>query len=272
MFAGESEDELDDLENPRITEVKSDDEGAATTKKDKKAEKKSLKRGAEVVEELVKQKKAKTNDGKAVVTETVSKKEDAKKVKFAKNLEQGPTPSAPAKKEEKKEEPKPAKSKKELKKEKAAAAAAAAAAAKPTEIKKGAATGPRKVNGVTVDDKTVGSGPMAKAGQKVSMRYIGKLDNGKVFDSNTKGKPFTFTLGKGEVIKGWDIGIAGMQPGGERRVTIPAELAYGRKALPGIPAGSQLTFDGECTSGSVFWSWGEMGADGCPGYSEAAPD
>lgn len=61
--------------------------------------------------------------------------------------------------------------------------------------------------------------------------------------ANKKGKPFTFTLGKGEVIKGWDIGVAGMSVGGERRITIPAHLAYGKKALPGIPANSELIFD-----------------------------
>lgn len=53
------------------------------------------------------------------------------------------------------------------------------------------------------------------------MRYIGKLGNGKVFDSNTNGKPFVFNLGKGEVIKGWDQGVAGMAIGGERKLTIP---------------------------------------------------
>jgi len=77
------------------------------------------------------------------------------------------------------------------------------------------------------------------------MRYIGKLNNGKVFDSNTKGKPFTFRLGKGEVIKGWDVGLVGMQVGGERRIIIPANMAYGKKQLPGIPANSTLTFDGK---------------------------
>ena len=75
------------------------------------------------------------------------------------------------------------------------------------------------------------------------MRYIGKLKNGKVFDKNTSGKPFVFNLGRGEVIKGWDIGVAGMAVGGERRIVIPAPYAYGRQALPGIPANSELTFD-----------------------------
>lgn len=75
------------------------------------------------------------------------------------------------------------------------------------------------------------------------MRYIGKLQNGKVFDKNVSGKPFNFGLGRGEVIKGWDLGIAGMQIGGERRLTIPASLAYGSQSLPGIPKNSTLIFD-----------------------------
>lgn len=61
--------------------------------------------------------------------------------------------------------------------------------------------------------------------------------------ANKKGKPFSFKVGKGQVIKGWDVGVVGMAIGGERRLTVPAHLAYGSKALPGIPANSQLTFD-----------------------------
>lgn len=61
--------------------------------------------------------------------------------------------------------------------------------------------------------------------------------------ANKTGKPFTFTLGIGEVIKGWDIGVTGMSVGGERRIKVPAHLAYGSKALPGIPANSQLIFE-----------------------------
>ena len=61
--------------------------------------------------------------------------------------------------------------------------------------------------------------------------------------ANKSGKPFSFKLGANEVIKGWDIGVAGMSIGGERRLTIPANLAYGSKKLPGIPANSTLIFD-----------------------------
>jgi FK506-binding nuclear protein len=111
-----------------------------------------------------------------------------------------------------------------------------------------------------IEDVTVGDGPIAKTGKRLGMRwvaerltldmrskaddrYIGKLENGKQFDANTSGKAFTFVLGRGEVIKGWDQGLVGMHVGGERRLTIPAPLAYGNQKLPGIPKGSTLKFD-----------------------------
>lgn len=112
----------------------------------------------------------------------------------------------------------------------------------PTPSKKAPAS--RKLEGgVVVEDRTVGKGAAAKRGDKVGMRYVGKLKNGNVFDSNTKGKPFYFTLGKGEVIRGWDVGVAGMAVDGERRIVIPAGMAYGKQKLPGIPPNSELTFD-----------------------------
>jgi FK506-binding nuclear protein len=76
------------------------------------------------------------------------------------------------------------------------------------------------------------------------MRYIGKLTNGKVFDKNVTGSPFNFQLGSGSVIKGWDIGIAGMAVGGERRLIIPPALAYGAKGFPPeIPKNATLEFE-----------------------------
>ncbi|TFY83012.1 hypothetical protein EWM64_g1005 [Hericium alpestre] len=110
---------------------------------------------------------------------------------------------------------------------------------------KAASEGDMKVlpSGLRIKDVKVGTGPQAKKGQAVSMRYVGKLQNGKVFDSNTKGKPFTFKLGKGEVIKGWDEGIAGMQAGGERLLIVPPKLAYGSSKSGPIPANSTLTFE-----------------------------
>ncbi|KAK0195475.1 hypothetical protein F5146DRAFT_975052 [Armillaria mellea] len=97
--------------------------------------------------------------------------------------------------------------------------------------------------GLKIKDSKVGTGPQAKKGGTVQMRYIGKLTSGKIFDSNTKGKPFSFRLGAGEVIKGWDQGLIGMQAGGERVLTIPPALAYGKKGVSGIPGNATLIFE-----------------------------
>jgi len=237
-YSGESEDDvLDGLVDPRVMEIDMDEEEApelikAAVKPTKKRAAETLDESPESIlkahvngltkEEKRQAKKQKKNDGQAVAagaTEepkkgkkeaAASKKDDTpitngKKVQFAEKLEQGPTPS--------KNGP-------------------------PTK-----STGPRKVNGVTVDDKKVGTGPTIKKGDRVGMRYIGKLKDGKQFDSNKKGKPFSFKVGVGEVIQGWDIGVQGMAVGGERRITIPSGLAYGSKKLPGIPPNSELTFD-----------------------------
>lgn len=75
--------------------------------------------------------------------------------------------------------------------------------------------------------------------------YTGKLQSGKVFDSTTSGKPFSFKLGTKQVIPGWDFGIQGMKVGGKRRLTIPASMGYGNKKQGPIPANSTLLFDVE---------------------------
>lgn len=98
-------------------------------------------------------------------------------------------------------------------------------------------------SGLIIEDMKAGNGPVAKPGKRLGMRYVGKLENGKQFDANTAGKPFSFVLGRGEVIAGWDQGLAGMAVGGERRLTIPAKLAYGKQRIPGIPPNSTLKFD-----------------------------
>ncbi|HEY8304254.1 MAG TPA: FKBP-type peptidyl-prolyl cis-trans isomerase [Solirubrobacteraceae bacterium] len=90
-----------------------------------------------------------------------------------------------------------------------------------------------------------GTGPEAKAGQSVTVNYVGVLyKGGKEFDASWKrSEPFTFTLGKGQVIKGWDQGVAGMKVGGRRELVIPAELAYGKTGSPPtIPANAPLVF------------------------------
>ncbi|GAA5893454.1 hypothetical protein JCM6882_008040 [Rhodosporidiobolus microsporus] len=110
--------------------------------------------------------------------------------------------------------------------------------------KKAAASKTRTLaGGLEVTDAKEGTGAAAKNGSKVGMRYIGKLDNGKIFDQNIKGSPLVFNLGRGEVIKGWDLGVAGMKVGGERKLRIPAALAYGKQKLPGIPPNSVLNFE-----------------------------
>lgn len=242
----EESDGLDELENPRITEVESDEEipklvnakgknkrAAAGSDEEagldeliaKDAKSKAATNGDTNISKK-QQKKLKKNNGEAASVDVKKETKDAKesptpssapsakvdkKVQFAKNLEQGPLSSSQDKK---------------------------SAAENSTGT-----LGIKDVQGVRLDDKKLGKGPVAKSGNTVSLRYIGKLEDGKVFDANKKGKPFTFKIGKGEVIKGWDIGITGMAAGGERRIIIPSHLAYGKKAHPGIPANSRLVFD-----------------------------
>lgn len=102
-----------------------------------------------------------------------------------------------------------------------------------------------------VQDVIVGTGAEAKSGDSVTVQYVGVLfSNGKEFDSSWKaGKPFTFDLGSGGVIAGWDQGVEGMKVGGRRRLIIPAELAYGAAGSPpSIPANAALVFDVDLVS------------------------
>lgn len=103
-------------------------------------------------------------------------------------------------------------------------------------------------DGLQMTDEVVGTGAAATAGHKVTVHYTGTLTNGKKFDSSLdRGTPFTFDLGAGQVIKGWDEGVAGMKVGGKRKLTIPPELGYGAQSVGNglIPANSTLIFEVE---------------------------
>jgi hypothetical protein len=104
--------------------------------------------------------------------------------------------------------------------------------------------------GLVIKDVTVGKGREARAGDKLEVHYVGTLNDGTQFDSSrTRNTPFTFTIGKGMVIKGWEQGLLGMKVGGRRKLTIPPDLAYGDRGVPGtIPAKSTLNFDIELLS------------------------
>ncbi len=96
-----------------------------------------------------------------------------------------------------------------------------------------------------VVDLVVGTGKEAKEGSKVKVHYTGFLQSGKKFESShDKKKPYSFTVGAGQVIKGWDSGVVGMKVGGKRKLTIPPALAYGSKgSLPLIPPNATLIFE-----------------------------
>ncbi|PFH56559.1 hypothetical protein XA68_16332 [Ophiocordyceps unilateralis] len=214
-MSDDESDELDGVDNPRITELEADDEDEAPKLVEATKGKNKRPAEGENLDDMMansgatklskkQQKKLKNNKGEAVTADD-SKKD--KKVQFAKNLEQGPASD-----------------------------------------KQGGKTSTGKsvksvVQGVSIDDRVIGKGRTVKNGDTVGVRYIGKLDNGQQFDANKTGKPFSFKVGKGQVIKGWDVGIVGMAVGGERRLIMPANMGYGSKSMPGIPANSQLTFD-----------------------------
>lgn len=107
-----------------------------------------------------------------------------------------------------------------------------------------AGRGARNIQGILIEDLIVGTGKEAESGKRIKMGYVGRLkSNNKMFDASGN-RPFMFRLGRSEVIRGWDIGCAGMKEGGKRRLTIPPEKAYGRGgAPPTIPGNATLVFE-----------------------------
>ncbi|WP_035985088.1 FKBP-type peptidyl-prolyl cis-trans isomerase [Leptolyngbya sp. KIOST-1] len=102
-------------------------------------------------------------------------------------------------------------------------------------------------SGLQYVDVVEGTGAMPQAGQRVTVHYTGTLEDGTKFDSSRdRGRPFTFQIGVGQVIKGWDEGVGTMRVGGQRKLVIPAELGYGSRGAGGvIPPNATLLFDVE---------------------------
>lgn len=102
-------------------------------------------------------------------------------------------------------------------------------------------------SGLQYIDQVEGDGPSPSQGQTVVVHYTGTLTNGQVFDSSVeRGKPFSFKIGVGQVIKGWDEGVGSMKVGGKRQLIIPPDLGYGSRGAGGvIPPNATLVFDVE---------------------------
>ena len=100
-----------------------------------------------------------------------------------------------------------------------------------------------EIQKLIIDDVLIGTGDLVEEGDTVTVNYIGTLQNGQQFDNSyTRGEPFTFTVGEGRVITGWEQGLVGMKTGGQRVLVIPSHLAYGKNGFGPIPGGATLVF------------------------------
>jgi FKBP-type peptidyl-prolyl cis-trans isomerase len=96
---------------------------------------------------------------------------------------------------------------------------------------------------LVVQDEVVGTGAAAQPGERLTVDYTGKLQDGTVFDTSVGRQPISFVLGAGQVISGWEQGVAGMRVGGKRILIIPPSLAYGSQGIGPIPPNATLTFE-----------------------------
>lgn len=118
---------------------------------------------------------------------------------------------------------------------------------KVSEDSKSSSTNMDKTGALKIEDEVVGTGAEATAGANITVNYLGTLENGTKFDSSyDRNQPFSFKLGAGQVIAGWDQGFAGMKVGGKRKLTIPGEMGYGAQGSPPtIPPNATLIFEVE---------------------------
>ena len=113
----------------------------------------------------------------------------------------------------------------------------------------GCSDSPTAPSSLVIEDIVVGTGATAATGDTLTVHYVGRLQNGSQFESSYDlNRPYTFRVGAGQVIAGWDQGIPGMKVGGKRRLTIPPSLAYGNQQVGSIPPNSTLVFDVELLS------------------------
>ena len=202
----EDEDDFGVLEEPTTSPSSSDPEEGSEEESEEDDAPKKTKKGGVVIEEIEEE-----HEAPAVKKETKEKKRARRR---------SPRAPAPSAKKEK-AAPAPVKKEKETPKKAAPAAEEPAKGQLKREFK----------NGMEIVNIAMGKpgGKQAKPGKKILMKYVGKLQSGKIFDQTRGNSTFTFRLGIGEVIKGWDVGVDGMRVGDKRRLTIPPAMAYGKK-------------------------------------------